>query len=323
MTKLTFIVTSALLFLTVASQAQVRKGQRFTDWESIVHLPPPINSEFDDHAAILSKDEKTMYFTSNRTGSVGGSEDIWVSTRKTRNSPWREPVNLGPTINTPAMERVRSFTADGRVLLFQSNRSGGQGLTDIWAVVRRHVNDDSDWSAPVNLGPAINTASTELAANYLFADAGRVKKLFFSSSKPGGFGGPDIYESNITDLGFELSRNIFELNSPSIETCFWVRDDGLEILFSSNRPDINGDINFHDIWVATRDSVYESWSAPVKLGPNVNVPGYQDVNPALSFDGRTMLMASRRPGGLGPASFDIYMTTRRPIGIDHESLLDK
>ncbi|HVF30777.1 MAG TPA: hypothetical protein VNA22_07380 [Pyrinomonadaceae bacterium] len=304
----------ALLLLPALASGQLRRGQRYTDWEPIVHLPPPINSEFDDHAAIITKDEKTMYFTSNRTGSVGGSEDIWVSTRKTKNSPWREPFNLGPTINTDRMERVRSFSADGRVLLFQSDRVGGLGLTDIWAVYRQHVNDDFAWSEPVNLGAMINTPSPELAANYLFADAGRVKKLFFSSSKPGGFGGPDIYESTINDLGFEISENIFELNSPSIETCFWVRDDGLELIFSSNRPNLAGDIQQHDMWVAYRESVYDRWSPPRRLGPNINVPNWQDVNPALSFDNRTMLMASRRPGGIGAGTFDIYVTTRRPIG---------
>jgi hypothetical protein len=177
-----------------------------------------------------------------------------------------------------------------------------------------NVHDDSSWSEPINLGPVINTFSTELAANYLSADAGRVQKFFFSSSKPGGFGGPDIYESGITDLGFDMSVNVFELNSPSIETCFWVRDDGLEIIFSSNRPNLTGDIQQHDMWVATRDSVYESWSLPERLSGNVNVPNWQDVNPALSFDHRTMLMASRRPGGIGPGTFDIYVTTRKPIG---------
>ena len=125
-----------------------------------------------------------------------------------------------------------------------------------------HVNDDFSWSEPVNLGSVMNTFSTELAANYLFADAGRVRKLFFSSSKPGGFGGPDVSESKINNLGFEMSVNVFELNSPSIETCFWVRDDGLEIIFSSNRPNLTADIQQHDMWVATRDSVYESWSFP-------------------------------------------------------------
>ncbi|MGI8813678.1 MAG: hypothetical protein ACR2IH_14275, partial [Pyrinomonadaceae bacterium] len=312
----TLVVSLLLLSIAAVVNAPAQRAPKFSDWAPVVHLPPPINSEFDDQAAILSKDEKTLYFTSNRTGSVGGSEDIWVSTRKNKNSQWRTPVNLGPTINTPAMERVRSITADGRVLLFQSDRAGGLGLTDIWAVTRKHTNDDSDWGEPMNLGANINTASTELAANYLFADAGRVNKLFFSSTKPGGFGGPDIYESTIGIFGFEQPVNVVELNTPSIETCFWVRDDGLEILFSSNRPNLTLDINEHNIWVSTRDSVYQSWSVPVMLGPAVNVPGYQDVNPSLSFDGRTMMMASRRPGGIGPGSFDIYMTTRRPIGTD-------
>lgn len=65
--------------------------------------------------------------------------------------------------------------------------------------------------------------------------------------------------------------------------------------------------------VATREPVYEPWSFPQRLGPNVNVPNWQDVNPALSFDNRTMLLASRRPGGIGPGTFDIYITTRKPI----------
>jgi len=310
-----FFLFLAILLVSLAD-AQIRRGQEYSEWSPVVHLPAPVNSEWDDHAAILSKDQKTMYFTSNRPGSVDGREDIWISKRKTRNSPWGQPFRLGNGVNTPAMERVRSFADDGRILLFQSDREGGFGFTDIWAVYRRHVNDDLDWSEPVNLGEMINTSSIELAANYLLADAGRVKKLFFSSTKPGGFGGPDIYESTISELGFEFSANVYELNSPSIETCFWVRDDGLEMIFSSNRPNTSGDIQQHDMWVSYRESVYNSWSPPEKLGPNVNVPDWQDVNPALSFDSRTMLMASRRPGGIGPGTFDIYVTTRRPVAGD-------
>lgn len=301
-----------LLLSFVVSDVYAQGTPKFSDWGPIEHLPPPINSKYDDHAAILSKNEKTLYFTSDRPGGYGG-EDIWVSKRKTRNSPWEKPFNLGPTVNTPAMERVRSFAAGDSVLLFQSDRIGGLGSTDIWAISRKHVNNDIDWSEPVNLGSNINSAFSELAANYLFADSNRVQRLFFTSSKPGGFGGPDIYESTISTFGFDLPFNVVELNTPSIETCFWVRDDGLEILFSSNRPNTTGDIQQHDIWVSTRDSVYDAWSIPSKLTGDVNVPEWQDVNPALSFDGRTMLMASRRPGGIGAGSFDIYLTTRRRI----------
>jgi hypothetical protein len=61
----------------------------------------------------------------------------------------------------------------------------------------------------------------------------------------------------------------------------------------------------------------ESWSLPERLGPNINVPIWQDVNPALLFDNRTMLMASRRPGGVGAGTFDIYVTTRSHGGADN------
>jgi hypothetical protein len=156
----------------------------------------------------------------------------------------------------------------------------------------------------------VNTQYQELASNYLFADSGRIRKLFFSSNKPGGFGGPDIYESEITDQGFAVSVNVIELNRSSVETCFWIRDDGLEIVFSSNRPNLSENRAFDDLWTAGRSSVFEPWSTPVPLGPNVNAPGYQDVAPFVTADGRTMLMSSKRPGGLGPGTFDIYVTSR-------------
>ena len=312
--RLVPVVVFALLSAAVVSDAQGRRAPKFSDWTPAVALSSPINSEFSDQAPVLSKDEKTLYFTSNRQPGGVGDEDIWVSTRRTRNSPWGTPVNLGPTINTTGIERLRSLTADGRVVLFMSDRIGGSGATDIWASVRENRNDDFHWSTPVNLGPTINSGSPELAAKYLFADAGRVQKLFFSSSRPGGFGGPDIYQSDISDLGFGPPVNVFELNSTSVETCFTISHDGLEMIFISNRPELTGDLAYNEIWTATRDSVYQNWSAPVKLGPTVNAAGYMDVNPSLSFDERTLLFASRRPGGIGPGTFDIYMSTRRRIG---------
>lgn len=312
--KSTHIVALLVVLIAATSIGWSQRGvPRFSDWSPVVHLPAPVNSEFSDQAPVLSRDEKKLYFTSDREPGGFGGEDIWISTRKTRNSPWGAPVNLGPTVNTSAMERLRSVTTDGRILLFQSDREGGLGQTDIWAAVRRHVNDDFDWSEPVNLGSNINSAFTELASNFVFADAGLYRKLFFASSKPGGFGGADIYESTVSDSGFETSINVFELNTPSIETCFWVRDDGLEIIFSSNRPDVTGDRTKDDLWVSTRNAVYEPWGTAVNLGPSVNVTGSQDVNPSLSSDGRTMFIASRRPGGIGAGTFDIYMTTRRRV----------
>ena len=97
--------------------------------------------------------------------------------------------------------------------MFQSDRPDGNGGTDIWAIVRKNTNDDLEWSKPVNLGPVINTQYNEVAAKYLFNGPSQKGNLFFSSGRPGGFGGPDIYESEITESGFASPVNIFELNT--------------------------------------------------------------------------------------------------------------
>jgi hypothetical protein len=312
--KLVYVVVLLVLSIAATNAQSQRSGPQFSEWARLVQLPAPINSVYDDQAAVLSKDEKTIYFSSNRPGSMAGSLDIWVSSRKSKYSPWRTPVNLGPTINSSGKELVRSLTSDSHLLLFQSDRAdGGFGQADIWVITRKQVNDDSGWSEPINLGGVINTPYTELASNYLFVDSSNVRRLYFSSNKPGGFGGPDIYESTITDQGFETSSNVVELNTPSIETCFWIRDDGLEIIFSSNRPNLFEDRRFDDLWTATRNSVFEPWSAAVNLGPTINTVGYREVAPFVTFDGKTLLISSTRPGGMAAGTFDIYMATRQRV----------
>ena len=303
---------------TLITDAQGRRGTRFSNWSAPVNLGPPINTEWDDNVPVLSRDEKTLYFTSDRPGSqylpgsTTRSEDIWVSKRQNKNAPWGEPVNLGTRINTPYNDRMRSISADGKVILFQSNRTeGGLGLNDIWAMVRKNPNDDFGWSQPVNLGPVINTEYNEVAAKYLFDEQHGNGKLFFSSARPFGFGGPDIYFSEITENGFATPVNVFELNTGSIESCFWVRDDGLEIIFSTNRPDVTLDQTKFDLWVSTRASVYENWSPPESLGPTVNTEGTADVNPMLASEDRVLYFASLRPNPNGPAgNTDIYFSTR-------------
>ena len=311
----TSTVLAAIVFwsfsATVITDAQSRTRIGFSGWSAPVNIGSPINTEYDDNVPVLTKDEKTIYFTSNRPGSINGSEDIWVSQRKNKNAPWGEPVSLGPRINTPFDDRMRSISADGRIILFQSNRTvGSQGGTDIWAIVRKRPNDDFGWSDPVNLGSVINTNSNEVAAKYLFDERHLRGSLFFSSARPNGFGGPDIYESEITENGFASPLNIFELNTGSIESCFWVRDDGLEIIFSSNRPNITGDTSKLDLWVSTRSSVYEIWSPPESLGSTMN-SDYVDANPMLTSADQKLYFASSRPNPSGPdENMDIYISTR-------------
>ncbi|NOT47533.1 MAG: hypothetical protein HOP17_07255 [Acidobacteria bacterium] len=303
----------AILFLIVLSVCVFpgsSNGYQFGEWSAPVNLGPPINSKFVDSAAVLTEDGLNLFFTSTRPGG-SGNEDLWVASRSSVNSPWGQPVNLGSSINAGGLDRLRSITPDGHILLFQSDRAGGVGGNDIWASYRESTKDNFGWQPPVNMGSVINTNSEEVAANYLFESLGTSSKLFFSTARPDmGLGNADIYTSEITPAGtFGPPVNVRELNSPYRDTCFWVRDDGLEIIFSSSRAAMNNDLPALDMWVSTRASTLRTWSPPVRLPYPINMEGFLDVNPSLSAGNTVMLFTSERPGGEGVQ--DIYMTTRK------------
>ena len=99
---------------------------------------------------------------------------------------WEEPVNLEPTANHPGWDVAPGISADGLALFFQSDRPGGYGGQDIWMTTRTTTNDD--WSAPVNLGPTLNTSSSEFTPS-ISADG---LTLYFGardSDRSGGYGG--------------------------------------------------------------------------------------------------------------------------------------
>ncbi len=109
-------------------------------WLEPVILGPPVNSTFGEEYPCISFDGLTLFFSSAsfaspRPGGFGDS-DIWMTTRKTRDDEWGEPVNLGPTVNTSYTERAPSISADGSMLYFASNQSGtvGGARLDLWQV---------------------------------------------------------------------------------------------------------------------------------------------------------------------------------------------
>lgn len=83
-------------------------------------LPEPINSEFGEFDAFIAPDESYLLFHSNRPGSYG-SFDIYVCFR-TEDGTWTDPVNLGPSINSPGWESCVNVTPDGKFLFFVSGR---------------------------------------------------------------------------------------------------------------------------------------------------------------------------------------------------------
>ena len=293
---------------TMGEAALSPNAQKFTEWSTPVNLGPVINSMANDLAASLSRDGRSLYLTSTRPGGFGG-EDIWVSHRTSKNDDWGSPVNLGPTINSFALERLRYLSPDGHLLLFQSNRGGGLGGSDLWASRRKGVDDDFGWETPVNLGSVINSSADEIGVDFLLGNEGRSDRIYFASDRPGGLGSADFYTSEILSDGtFGPAVNIVELSSPQHDSCLTIRSDGLEIILTSRRSSPLDAPSSADLWTSTRSSVDDVWSTPVKLKA-VNAEGFQDCCPSLSFDATTLIFTSTRPGGFGGQ--DVYMTRRQ------------
>jgi len=293
-----------------------RLGSAWSPWSEPVHLDAPVNSPCQDQTPTLSRDELTLYFMSNRRGGLGqdtpdgcqDTNDLWVAQRPALDSPWETAVNLGAPVNTSANEAGPALSPDGHLLFFY--RWEGTGQRDIYASRRSHKEDVSGWEAPEQLGPEVNTESTEEGPTYTLHGDDGGPTLYFDRGSTSVM--TDVYAVPVTPSGRIRgpARLVPELNSSVEDNHASIRADGREIFFNSRRP---GSAGF-DIWTASRESVHDAWSTPVNLGPPVNSP-FAEFHANLSFDGRMLLfIAGAGRGGLG--RFDIWMTTRAPVSED-------
>jgi hypothetical protein len=303
------IVFALLAGLGVLNASHDDEMKRFDEWAAPENFGDTVNSPFHELLPALSKKGLSLYFASDRPGSLGG-EDLWVSRREGRDAPWGTPVNLGAAVNTAFNERSPELSRDGHLLFFATDRPGGLGGFDIWVAWRVHTDDDFGWQPAINLGSGVNSGAGDFGPSYFANDEIGIPILYFASGRPGGLGNADIYRSQLLpDGSFGPAVPVSELNSPQGDFRPSIRGDGLEIVFDSNRPgppDVPG-IGLRDLWVSTRSSPTASWSIPKNLGPVLNSP-FNDYLAMLSFDGRTLVMVSDRPGGFG--GNDLYTATR-------------
>ena len=145
-----------------------RRGRR---WSEATNLGPVINSRTSESQPSLSQDGSLLFFASNREGGLG-QDDLYVAGRRPDGS-WSPPVNLGPTVNTPANDRYPFWAADNKTLYFTSNGRRGMGGADLF---KTSVDSSNQWRTPTNLGYPINTPGEE--TNLFIALDG--KTAFFS-----------------------------------------------------------------------------------------------------------------------------------------------
>lgn len=148
-----------------------------------------LNSRAWDSQPSITCDGQVLFFSSTRPGGLGGS-DIWMSTLDSKGQ-WSSPNNLGAMINTPGDEEAPFISSDGKTLYFTSNGHKGQGEGDLF-ICRKN---GSTWSAPINMGFPINSPTKELGI-YVQGDG---ITAYFSSARPGGQGGMDIYKVKLPE----------------------------------------------------------------------------------------------------------------------------
>src|SRR6266545_2490136 len=107
------------------------------DTWSAATLVAELSTPYAERQPTVRRDGLEIFFASNRPGpgAVGG-QDLWVSTRATTSDPWSTPVNLG-LINYAGNDAGPALSFDGTTLYFQSDRPGGYGQYDLYAITRQ------------------------------------------------------------------------------------------------------------------------------------------------------------------------------------------
>ncbi len=133
----------------------------------------------------MTPDGRNMYFTSDRPGGFGG-RDIYRIV-KLPDGSWSQPFNLGEKINSRFDEDCPFMAIDNKTLYFASNGPNSMGGFDIFVTV---VDEDNNWTDPINLGSPINSFDDDL----FYTETIDGRKGFITSRRADSYGDKDIYE---------------------------------------------------------------------------------------------------------------------------------
>jgi outer membrane protein OmpA-like peptidoglycan-associated protein len=204
-------------------------------WGTPQKISENINIKFNDAAASLSADGKTLFLYYEE-----GNGDIYTSTLE--NGEWSQPAPLNKNINTPLFwETSASMSADGKKLYFTSNRPGGRGELDIYV---SELDANGSWGKAVNLGPTINTPLNE-DSPFIHHDG---VTLYFSSDGHPTMGSNDIFKTEFSNGKWTKPVNLgYPLNSIEYDGFFTISADKKTGYFSAVRDDGIGSVDIYKI----------------------------------------------------------------------------
>ncbi len=239
----------------------------------VKNIGDPVNTEGSEYVPLIKTDESFMIYTYVGPRSKGGLlgynlnpdpsgnyyEDIFTANKSI--GVFENPQPIEGNLNSSGNDACIGISPDGEQLfLFKSSKKNGG---DIY-VSNYHNNM---WSDPIELGDAINTKYWE-GSSSITADK---KTLYFSSERPGGFGGRDIYESKLTNKGiWGPAKNL----GPNVNTLLdddapFIHPDGRTLYFSSQG---HNSIGGYDVFKTIRDDNTDQFNKSENIGTPVNTP---------------------------------------------------
>lgn len=204
-----------------------------------------LNTGCDELGPALAPDGRTLFYYSDRPGSVGGY-DLWFARRT--DAGWTPPVNAGPAVNTPFNEASPALAPDGRTLYFASDRPADNAAAptsqaeaptagpdapdatrqfDLYASLLR-----ADGPRPAEPLTALNTTDNETApAVNPYGDF-----LYFASNRPGGLGGYDLYRARTVAGALQPPENLgADVNTAANELDPELHLGGFALYFATDR----------------------------------------------------------------------------------------
>lgn len=189
-----------------------------------------VNTFLNEGSESISPDGSWLVFTAcdrRNDGAQGGCDLYWSQLKSTG---WTKPVPFSAVINSPGWESNASISADGKMLIFTSDRAGGQGGLDLWYTLRQ---PGGKWTVPQNFGADINTPGNE-EMPFFHPDG---QTLYYVSDGLPGMGERDLYLARRQPNGaWSKPENLgYPINTRASEGGLTVSLDGRSAYFASER----------------------------------------------------------------------------------------
>jgi len=191
-------------------------------FDRIQHAKYPLNNALPNSVCSFSADGQSIYVI-NKFGRDGGMEPGFSKSTK-RGLKWSfpEPLKIGD-FYTKSDGIHMSMSEDEKIIVMSLMRDDSHGGSDLYVSFRQGHNK---YSVPVNLGPSVNSKHNE-EAPYICSDN---KTLYFSSDRPGAYGGKDIYKAVRLDISWQNWEAPYAFES------------GSGYLYFVSSRDVSGDI---------------------------------------------------------------------------------